>query len=56
MKRRSWERFECYKRAATVAEFFSLGGTTADLRYDHARGFFACSEELAQWAAPKPGE
>jgi len=34
-------RFEAYSKASTVGEFLSLGGTTADLKYDESKGFLA---------------
>lgn len=36
---KAYERFEKYKKAKTIAEFFSLGGTRGDLRYDEHKGF-----------------
>lgn len=32
-------RFDAYMKAKTVAEFEKLGGTRADLKYDHAKEF-----------------
>lgn len=32
-------RYEKYKKAKTVAEFYALGGATGDLRYDFGKGF-----------------
>lgn len=34
----SYERFELYRKAKTVADFLEAGGTTADIRYDEAAG------------------
>ena len=36
---KSFQRYERYKGARSVAEFRGLGGTTADLRYDEKKGF-----------------
>lgn len=36
-------RFEKYMKAKTVAEFFKLGGTLADLRYDENKEFVKLS-------------
>ncbi len=36
-------RFEAYMKAKTVREYLDLGGTTADLKYDQAKGFLALS-------------
>jgi hypothetical protein len=33
------DRFQKYMKAKTVAEFEKLGGTRADLKYDHAKEF-----------------
>lgn len=38
-KSASYRRFERYKGAQTVAQFFALGGTRDDLRHDLAKGF-----------------
>jgi hypothetical protein len=32
-------RFESYMKSKTVKQFFELGGTLADLRYDHNKEF-----------------
>eukprot|EP00746_Dinoflagellata_sp_MGD_P127724 gnl/MRDRNA2_/MRDRNA2_62227_c0_seq1.p1 gnl/MRDRNA2_/MRDRNA2_62227_c0~~gnl/MRDRNA2_/MRDRNA2_62227_c0_seq1.p1 ORF type:complete len:1902 (+),score=464.19 gnl/MRDRNA2_/MRDRNA2_62227_c0_seq1:92-5797(+) len=32
-------RYEKYKKAKTVAEFYQLGGATGDLKYDYGKGF-----------------
>lgn len=34
-------RFEAYMKAKTVGEYLQLGGTTADLKYDQAKGFLS---------------
>ena len=36
-------RFEKYMKSKTVAEFFKLGGTLADLRYDSNKEFVKIS-------------
>ena len=36
-------RFEKYMKAKTVTEFFKLGGTLADLRYDSNKEFVKIS-------------
>eukprot|EP00940_MAST-03C_sp_MAST-3C-sp2_P000017 g17.t1 len=36
---KSYERFEKYKRARTVKEYFELGGTRADLLFDMKRNY-----------------
>lgn len=38
---KSFVRFEAYKKATTVGEYLSLGGTRADLSYDESRGFLS---------------
>lgn len=35
----AYHRFGKYMKAKTVAEFEKLGGTRADLKYDHAKEF-----------------
>ena len=45
----SWDRYQRYKKATTVREFFSLGGTRGDLRndtapkYGYVRALSVCS-------------
>ena len=34
----SFERFELYKKAKTVADYVAAGGTTADIRFDEKAG------------------
>lgn len=36
---KSYPRYERYKTATTVREFYRLGGTPADLRWDYSRNF-----------------
>jgi hypothetical protein len=36
---KSWHRFEKYKQASTMEEYFALGGNVLDFKYDCARGF-----------------
>ena len=36
---KSFHRYEKYKVAKTIKEFFDLGGSKADLSFDLARGF-----------------
>ena len=38
---KSWERYEVYKRARTVNDFFELGGKYCDFRHDYTRGFIS---------------
>lgn len=38
-KQKSAVRYELYKKAKTVGEYFMLGGSRADFRFDVARGF-----------------
>jgi len=38
-RKKSWERYEAYKVATTLAEFFRLGGWIDDLRNDKNKGF-----------------
>ena len=38
---KSFQRYERYKCARSVAEFKELGGTAADLRYDEKKGFLS---------------
>ena len=40
---KSFQRYERYKGARSVAEFRGLGGTTADLRYDEKKGFLTAT-------------
>ena len=35
----SYARYEKYKVAKTIKEYFELGGTRADLKYDTSRGY-----------------
>ena len=35
----SWERYERYKKANTVAEMIDLGGKVADVAFDYSRGY-----------------
>jgi len=35
----AFDRFELYKKAKTVAEFISAGGSAADVRYDEKAGY-----------------
>ena len=37
-------RFEKYMKAKTVAEYFDLGGTKADLKYDAMKQFITVDE------------
>ena len=37
---RSFSRYNIYKDANTIGEFFSLGGTKNDLKWDYQRNFF----------------
>ena len=37
-------RYEGYKQARTVREFYETGGRAVDLRNDHERGYVACAE------------
>ena len=50
---KSWHRYESYKRATTVDEYFRLQGTLGDLKYDFSRGFFKAPPALARWCASK---
>ena len=34
-------RYERYMKAATVQEYFKLGGTKGDLQHDHQHGFLS---------------
>lgn len=35
----SYDRFELYRKAKTVADFVEAGGSTADVRYDEKAGY-----------------
>ena len=50
---KSWHRYESYKKATTVDEYFRLQGTLGDLKYDFSRGFFKAPPALARWCASK---
>lgn len=38
-KGKSKERYEAYKQATTMAEYYTRGGSKADARHDFTRGF-----------------
>mmetsp|Transcript_7548 Transcript_7548/g.11310 ORF Transcript_7548/g.11310 Transcript_7548/m.11310 type:complete len:172 (+) Transcript_7548:3175-3690(+) len=44
----SYERYEKYKQATSVKNFLNLGGTLADLRFDHSRGYLNIPIYLVQ--------
>ncbi len=50
---KSWHRYESYKKATTVDEYFRLQGTLGDLKYDFSRGFFKAPPAVARWCASK---
>lgn len=41
---KSRERFSKYMKAKTVAQFYEMGGTRGDLRYDENKKFVTISE------------
>jgi hypothetical protein len=41
---RAYARFAAYMTAATVQEYLDNGGTMADLKYDHSKGYVAIAE------------
>lgn len=44
-KSASYERYELYKKAKSVAEFYSLGGTRGDFKHDLSKGFVTVIDE-----------
>ena len=50
---KSWHRYESYKKATTVDEYFRLQGTLGDLKYDLSRGFFKAPPAVARWCASR---
>lgn len=42
---KSWHRFEGYKPASTMKEYFVLGGNILDFKYDFSRGFVVIDED-----------
>ena len=50
---KSWHRYEAYKKATTVDEYFRLQGTKGDLKYDFSRGFLTGPPALARWCRSK---
>lgn len=50
---KSWHRFEEYKPASTMKEYFALGGNVPDFKYDFSRKFVVIDEgALAGFVQP----
>ena len=51
---KSWHRYEAYKSARTVAEFFEKGGSPADLKHDVGRRYVWYVDPVAPTAPDAP--
>ena len=48
----SYDRYDKYKKAKTVREYFELGGTKGDLRWDRRRNYVVGRGDGEALAAP----
>ena len=44
--KKSWAKYERYKTATTISEFYDLGGTRADLYWDYVRNYWRTTSDI----------
>ena len=44
--KKSWAKYERYKTATTIGEFYDLGGTRADLYWDYVRNYWRTTSDI----------